>query len=148
MKQKDINIKFKTFEAYTYDDQSIRHMPKDFLWYLNLGKSKGLVRISANWYLVGTNSRETTFFSTRALMKWWWISMCLVREWRKGFFKIFIALELSQYTFMVSYSIPYSLSICFIHRVYRQQLPITIYSTSTVNKDIEFCFLLSQATRQ
>ena len=46
--QKYINIKFKTFEAYTYDDQSIRYMPKDFLRYLNLGKSRDLVRISAN----------------------------------------------------------------------------------------------------
>ena len=48
MKQKDINSKLNTFEAYTYDDQSIKHMPRDFLRYSNLRESKGLVRISAN----------------------------------------------------------------------------------------------------
>ena len=36
MKKKDINTKLKTFEVYTYDDQLIRHMPKDFLRYSNL----------------------------------------------------------------------------------------------------------------
>ena len=69
MKQKDINTKLNTFEAYTYDDQSIKHMPKDFLRYSNLRESKGLVRISANLSSERTNHKETTFFSTRSLMK-------------------------------------------------------------------------------
>ena len=46
--KKYMNIKLNSFEAYTYDDQSIRHMPKDFLRYSNLRKSRVLVRISSS----------------------------------------------------------------------------------------------------
>ena len=64
------------------------------------------------------------------------------------FFEIFIALKLSQCMFMVFCSIPQSFSICFIHRSCVQQIPTTTYSASIVDKDIKFCFLISQAIRQ
>ena len=71
-------------------------MLRDFLRNSNLRESKSLVKISTNCYLVGTNSREMTLSSTKSLMKWWRISMCLVWEWRTWFLEILIALELSQ----------------------------------------------------
>ena len=53
-------------------------MPRSLLRNSNLKESKGLVKIYANVCSNGTNSRETTLSSTSSLMKWWWISMCLV----------------------------------------------------------------------
>ena len=123
-------------------------MHKDFLRNSNLRESKGSMNMSANCYLVGTNSREITLPSTKSVIKWWWISMCLVQEWRIGFLERFIALELSQWMFIVLCSIPWSLSNHFIQRSWVQQLPTTIYYASLVDKDIEFCFLLCQATQQ
>ena len=46
--RKNINTMLNAFEAYFKDDQSIRYMPRDFLRYSNLRKSKGLVGIFSN----------------------------------------------------------------------------------------------------
>ena len=67
-----------------------------FLNRQNVASSSGLVKISANWSSVLTPSSEISFFVTWSLRKWWWISMCLVRECWTGLFASFTALSLSQ----------------------------------------------------
>jgi hypothetical protein len=49
----------------------------------NVAWSKGLVRISANYFSVSTWMSP---FSTLSLRKWYLTSICLVLEWSTGFF--------------------------------------------------------------
>ena len=41
-----------------------------------------------------------------------------------------------------------SLSVCFIQRICAQHKPNAMYSTSTVDKTIEFCLLLCHETSE
>ena len=61
----------------------------------NVASSSGLVKIFVNWSSVLTPSNDISFFATWSLRKWWWISMCLVRECWTGLFTSFTALSLS-----------------------------------------------------
>ena len=57
--------------------------------------SSGLVKISVNWSSVLTPSSEISFLATWSLKKWWWISICLVRECWTGLLASFTTLSLS-----------------------------------------------------
>jgi hypothetical protein len=52
----------------------------------NVAWSKGLVRISASCFSVGTWMRSMFLFSTLSLRKWYLTSICLVLEWKHGVF--------------------------------------------------------------
>jgi hypothetical protein len=52
----------------------------------NVAWSKGLVRISASYFSVGTWMRSMFPFSTLSLRKWYLTSICLVLEWSTGVF--------------------------------------------------------------
>jgi hypothetical protein len=55
-----------------------------------------------------------------------------------------MALVLSQYIGMgSSYSTCIYVKVCFIQRTYVQHDVVAMYSTSTIDKDIDDCFLLS-----
>ena len=59
---------------------------------LKLLLSRGLVKMSASWCSAGIYSRATIFLSTRSLIKWYLISMCLVLECWTWFLEISITL--------------------------------------------------------
>jgi sensor histidine kinase YesM len=61
----------------------------------NVAWSKGLVRISASYFSIGTWMRSIFPFSTLSLRKWYLTSMCLVLEWSKEFMATLMALVLS-----------------------------------------------------
>jgi hypothetical protein len=61
----------------------------------NVAWSKGLVRISASRFSVGTWMRSMFPFSTLSLGKWYLTSMCLVLEWSTRFLATLTALVLS-----------------------------------------------------
>ena len=56
-------ISLTPLRLITLEDQSIRHLLKDFLRNSNQRESRVLVRISANWCSVGIKSRENIFFN-------------------------------------------------------------------------------------
>lgn len=68
--------------------------PMYFLRSSNLDTSKGIIKISANYLLVGMYSSTIVLSTTSSLMKWCRISMCLVQECWTGFFEILVALVL------------------------------------------------------
>jgi hypothetical protein len=53
----------------------------------NVAWSKGLVRISASCFSVGTWMKSMFPFSTLALRKWYLTYICLVLEWSTGFWQ-------------------------------------------------------------
>lgn len=57
------------------------------------------------------------------------------------FFKMLIALELSQKIGTLCMNIPESFNCCLIHKICAQQLPIEIYSTLAVERATKSCFL-------
>jgi hypothetical protein len=76
---------------------------------LNLQKvasSKGLVKISANWFSLLTPSSDISFLATWSLRKWWRISMCLVRECYTRLLAILMALSLSHKSVTLSRTTP------------------------------------------
>jgi hypothetical protein len=60
----------------------------------NVAWSKGLVRISASCFSIGTWMRSMFPFSTLSLRKWYLTSKCLVLEWSTGFLATLMALVL------------------------------------------------------
>jgi hypothetical protein len=61
----------------------------------NVTWSKGLVRMSASCFSVGTWMRSMFPLSTLSLRKWYLTSMCLVLEWSTRFLATLMALVLS-----------------------------------------------------
>ena len=80
-----------------------------------------------------------------SLMKWCLISICLVCECWTGFLVMLMALLLSQKIGILFMKTPKSLNCCFIHKICAQ-LPTSIYSASTIEREIESYFLLDQET--
>ena len=77
------------------------------------------------------------------------MGMCFVLECITGFLDMFIALVLSQNIGVgSSYFTCMSSNVCLIQMTCVQHAATAIYSASVVDRDIEDCFLLSQATRQ
>jgi hypothetical protein len=99
----------------------------------NVAWSKGLVRISASCFSVGTWMRSMFRFSTLSLRKWYLTSMCLVLEWSTGFLATLMALVLSHMRGTWEHSSPKSLSVYVIQSSWEQQLAATIYSASVIN---------------
>ena len=66
-----------------------------FLIRQNVASSSGLVKIFANWSSVLTPSNDISFLATWSLIKWWQISMCLVRQCWTGLLASFTTLSLS-----------------------------------------------------
>ena len=97
-----------------------------------------------HWWTDQTRSFQFNYeyIITWSLMKWWFISICLVLEWCIGFFVKFIALVLSHNNGIWDNLRPKSLSCCLIHKLYVQQLPIVMYSASVVDRATQDCFLL------
>lgn len=132
-------IYFPSIDCYKI---SHMHTPSSLLKFSKWTISTSLVNMSANCWSVAMCSRLTTSSSTRSLIKWWWMSICLVLLCWKGFFKIFMALMLLQNNLMTSRSTLYSFNICFIHGNWEQLLLATIYSTSTVDRKTRQLYLL------
>jgi hypothetical protein len=74
--------------------------------------SKGLVRISASCFSVGTWMRCMFPFSALSLRKWYLTSICFVLEWSMGFLATLMALVLSHMTGTWEDSSPKSLNFC------------------------------------
>ena len=118
-------------------------IPRSPLSFSNWFASKALMKISASCFLVAICSRVITLSSTRSLIKWWQMLMCLVLLCWIGYFKILIALTLSHYNFITFWLTLYSFNICFIHISCEQLLPAATYSASAVDKETQLCFLLN-----
>jgi hypothetical protein len=99
----------------------------------NVAWSKGLVRISASCYSVGTWMRLMFLFSTLSFRKWYLTFMCLVLEWSTGFLVPLIALVLSHMRGTWEHSSPKSLSVYVIQSSCEQQLVAATYSASVVD---------------
>ena len=124
------------------------NMPISLLMKFILSSQRGLVNISASWFVVSMNSNTTSPFCTWSRKKWCLMSMCLVLECWIGFLDKFIALVLSHLIGMWSRTNPKSISCCLIHKTWAQQQPAAIYSASAVDNATEFYFLLNQETRE
>ena len=124
-------------------------MPNCWWRYSDVVVGRGLVKISASCSVVGTYSNLTTLSKTCSLRKWNLIGMCFVLECITGFFKILIALVLSQNMGIgSSYVTCMSCRLCFIQRTWVQHVVATTYSASAVERVIEDCFLLNHETKQ
>jgi hypothetical protein len=125
----------------------------------------------ANCFSVVMCSRITILSSTISLKKRWRMSMCLVLLCWTWFFEMlialmlpqnnvitscltlyyvnicFIALMLSQNNVITSCLTLYYVNICFIQSSCVQLPPAAMYSTSAVDNDTQFYFLLNQEIR-
>ena len=100
MEHKNNDLKLKFINAWKKN--WIRwNTPKAFLKDSNRLESKAFVKISASVF-ISMYSKGTVLLSTKSLMKWWWMLICLVLECWTGFLEILIALVLSQNTVKVS----------------------------------------------
>jgi hypothetical protein len=99
----------------------------------NVAWSKGLVRISASCFSVGTWIRSMFPFSTLSLRKWYLTSVCLVLEWSTGVLTTLMALVLSHMRGTWENSSTKSLSVYVIQSSCEQQLAAATYSTSMVD---------------
>jgi hypothetical protein len=99
----------------------------------NVAWSKGLVRISASCFSVGTSMRSMFPFSTLSHKKWYLTSMCLVLEWITGFLATLMALVLSHMRGTWEHYSPKSLSVYVIQSSWEQQLAATTYSAYMVD---------------
>jgi hypothetical protein len=112
----------------------------------NVAWSKGLVRISASCFYVGTWMRSMFPFSTLSLRKWYLASMCLVLEWSTGFLATLMALMLSHMRGTWEHSSPKSLSVYVIQSSCEQQLAAATYSASMVDWATLDCLREDQET--
>ena len=103
--------------------------------------------MSASCSSVATCYSLIVFSSTRSLIKWCLMSICLVLLCWIGFLEMLIVLRLSQYNVITSCVTLYSVSIYFIQIIWEQLLPAAMYSASAIERDTQFCFLLNQETR-
>jgi hypothetical protein len=96
----------------------------------NVAWSKGLVRISASCFYVGTWMRSMFLFSTLSLREWYLTSTCLVLEWSTGFLATLMALVLSHMRGTRDYSSPKSVSVYVIQNSWEQQLATVVDAKS------------------
>ena len=122
--------------------------PNSLLSSKNLSLGRALVKISANWCKVSTYSIWQSPFWIWSLRKWCLISICLVLECIIGFLVKFIALVLSHFRGILSRKMSKSSSYCFIHKIWAQQFPAAIYSTSVVDKATHACFFECHDTKE
>ena len=124
-------------------------IPSFWRKYSNYVFGKGLVKISAIYSVEGIKFNLTTLFVTCSLKKWYLIGICLVLEWRTGFFDILMGLVLSQWrgTWSRYFTSKYA-SVWIIQRICVHYVEATMHSASLVDKDIEPCFLLGHATKE
>jgi hypothetical protein len=101
----------------------------------------------ANCFSVVMCSRITILSSTISLKKRWRMSMCLVLLCWTWFFEMLIALMLPQNNVITSCLTLYYVNICFIQSSCVQLPPAAMYSTSAVDNDTQFYFLLNQEIR-
>jgi hypothetical protein len=120
-------------KAPTHPTQDIKHTPSSPRKHVKVAWSRGFVKISASWSCVGTWIKAIFPFSTLSLRKWCLTSMCLVLEWRTGFFATLIALVLSHWSGTSIYSSPKSLMVYVIQKSWEQQLAAATYSASVVD---------------
>ena len=114
-------------------------------WKVSLGR--GLVNISAIYFLVLTYFDLISFSATFSFNIWYLIKMCLVLECNTGFLDIFTMLVLSQCMIIGSLiSILISFSIYFIQMTWLQLFAIATYFASAVLCDVQSYFLLNQET--
>ena len=98
-------------------------------------------------FFVLTYSNLTSLSYTNSLKKWYFIVMCFVLVCIIGFFDILIALVLSQYMnigSLISILIPSN--NCLNQKMLEKLTVASTYSISTVDWDVQFCFLLVQDT--
>jgi hypothetical protein len=111
-----------TNESYTYATKKLPHTQlKKWNTHqappckrVKVAWSRGLVKISASWSCVDTWIKDIFPFSTLSLIKWYLTSMCLVLEWRIGFFETLMALVLAHLRGTWVYSSPKSLMVYVI----------------------------------
>ena len=84
---------------------------------------------------------------TWSLMKWCRISICFVLECWTWWFVRLMELVLSHSRGTLLTFNPKSSSYCLIHKIWAQQLPVTMYSASVVESATQACFLLCQKIR-
>jgi hypothetical protein len=109
--------------------------------FFSLWSSSGLVNRSASWSSVPTFSIEMSPFYWWSLMKWWRTSICFVLWYWTKLLVSFMTLLLSHSNSTFLKLIPKSFNVAFIHKICAQQLPAAMYSASTVDSAILFCFL-------
>jgi hypothetical protein len=110
--------------------------------------SRGLVKISASWFCMGTWIKAIFPFSTLSLRKWYLTSICLVLECSTRFFATLMALVLSTRSGTWVYSSPKSLVVYVIQRSWEQQLATTTYSASVVDWATLDCLREDQDTKK
>ena len=93
-----------------------------------------------------TNSSTISPLIMWSLRKWCLTSMCFVCKCYIRFLDRLIALELSHLMGIWLNTSPKSYKVCFIHKIWAQQLPVAIYSTLIIDMATEFCVLLTQYT--
>jgi hypothetical protein len=114
----------------------------------NVAWYKGLVRISASYFSVGTWMRSMFPYSTLSIRKWYLTSMCLVLEWSTGFLATLTALVLSHMRGTWEHSSPKSLNVYVIQSSYEQQLATWTYSASLVDWATLDCLREDQETSE
>ena len=89
------------------------------------------------------------FFVMCSLKKRYLIRICFEFECIIGFFEIFMALVLSHNIgFRSLYSILISCNVYFIQKICVQQVVATMYSTNSINREIEDYFFLNHDSRK
>jgi hypothetical protein len=132
------------------DAQKGKTTPSSHCKGANVAWSKGLVKMSASCFYVGTWMRSMFPYSTLSLGKWNLTSMCLVLEWSMGLLATLMALVLSHLrgtwepssvmALVLSHmrdtwehSSPKSLSVYVIQSSCEQQLAAASYSASVID---------------
>lgn len=100
--------------------------------------------MSSNYLSVSMCSKLTILYSTRFLMKSWWMSIWLILLCWTRFSEILMALKLSHSNVMSSCSTLYSFCIYFIQSDWVQLLLVAIYLASVVDRETRCSFLLNQ----
>jgi len=114
---------------------------------LNLSSTRGLVKISANWFSVSIKISSISFLFTWSRIKWCLISMCFDLECWMRFFDKLIALVLSHRSWIFAYLREKSSNWFLIHNIWEQQFAADMYSASVVESAMVFCFLQHQLIR-
>jgi hypothetical protein len=144
-KRKAIHILHKELPPPT---QETKHTSSSLRKQVKVAWSRGLVKISASWFCVGTWIKVISPFSTLSLRKWYLTSICLVLEWIVEFFATLMAVVLSHRSRTWVYSSPKSLMVYVIQRRWEQQLAVATYSTLVVDWATLYCLREDQDTKE
>ena len=113
----------------------------------NLDSSRGLVKISANYFSVLTWQISISPLVSWSLRKWCRMSIWMVLEWLTGLFANFMALLLSHKSGISVKQHPKSWRVCLLQSCWAQHALAAIYSASMVERATQFCFLELQDTK-